>query len=282
MNDALHWPRLPSLRLGDGSLICLTRNSAYKLFWGSGARARFDHEIERMSSAQNCPVWGAHLLPMESGPIPRLLRSVRGEAIPAGGSDDRDLYSFVGQRLQEAGRQHPPLPALHVMETQKLLIALGEQAFLSIIDPLRDLLGDVWLSAGPTHGDLHRGNIVKARGSYFVIDCDSFNARSSPLFDRIHFSLTERKLTRRLKWVDLLAESDDIIASAMAADGIVSASPSRIALAYGLNRVALEAFRDRLRGRRPPARCRQVAARLLEQYGNGAAGHAQRGYGSYG
>lgn len=279
MIDAPHWFRIPSLRLGDGALICLTRNSAYKYFWGAGARARFNHEIERTGSAQNCPVWGDHLLTVVSVPIPRLLRSARGEAIPAGGSEDSDLYSFVEQRLRDAVRQHAPLPALQVMEIEKLLIALGEQAFLSIIDPLRELLDDVWLPSGPTHGDLHRGNIVKADGHYFLIDCDSYNARSSPLFDRIHFGLTERKLTRRLKWMDLLAESEDIIVSAMDADGIVSASPAKIALAYGFNRVALEAFRDRLRGRRHPARSRQFAARLLKRYGDGAVGDAQAGYG---
>jgi hypothetical protein len=268
MIDAPHRCPVPELRLGNGALLCLTRHSAYKLFWGAGAGVRFNHELERVSSARDCPVWGPHILPMESGRIPRLMRSERGDAIPPGPVEDEALYSFVEGRLRAATRQCRPLPALEVIDARKLLIGLGEQAFFSIIDPLQELLGNVWLPSGPAHGDLHRGNIIKAHGSYFVIDWDGFNAASSPVFDRIHFDLAERRLTHRLRWADLLAESDDLVVSAMEATGISSASPAEIALAYGINRVALEAFRISLYGRRPRAKSYPMAVRLLETCGD--------------
>ena len=265
---------LPSVRLGRSTLIWLTKKSAYKLFWGTGARTRYDHEIHGFNSARACTVWGPHLLSLDQSSNPQLLRTTRGRAIAAGSAEDSGLFSFVEDRLRAAAQLNRTKPALELIEIGKLMAGLSDSAMDSIIGRFSDRLHDLMLSAGPVHGDLHRGNLIEVDGRYFVIDCDRFNPLSSPLFDRIHFSLTERKLRRPLKWVELLSQSDDLVASAIEADGAVSGTPAQVALAYGMNRLALEAFAARIDGR-PRRKYREFALRLLDQYAGGPAHQAK-------
>lgn len=260
-----------SMHVGRAGLIWLTPHWAYKFFWGPGARIRYEFERESFDSARCCPVWGKYLLPVDCGRFPRFMRTVRGRAVVPGGPRDEALRLFVEQRLREASARSRPLPATKLIELGKLRAAFGEQATRGLIDVLNDCLATLVLPAGPVHGDLHRGNIIELGGEHFVIDCNRFNSLSSPLFDRLHFPMTERKLSWALKWIDLLARSQDLVASAMSTEGIPADRRAHVSLAYGMNRVALEAFAAKLEGR-SRTKYRGMIERLLATYGTKTAG----------
>ena len=268
MTAASYPAGLLSVRVGRAALIWLTPGRAYKFFWGNGAGFRYRHELETFDCARACSVWGEQLLPVDRRLGPRLLRSARGKMVVSGGPNDDALLSFVEERLRAAAACHAPQPASQLTELGKLRAALEDPASNALIDRVEWQLTPLMLPAGPVHGDLHRGNIVEVDGRHFVIDCNRFNPRSAPLFDRIHFLMTERKLRSRLKWLEMLGESDDLIASAMAADGVGPGRLQDVALAYGANRLALEAFAARLEGR-PVAKYRRMIARLIEKFGDG-------------
>ena len=267
---------LLSMRVGRAALIWLTPGRAYKLFWGNGAGLRYKHELETFGWARGCPVWGKYLLPLDQRRIPRLLRSVRGKVIGPGESRDAALRAFVERQLAAAAGT--PRPASALVELGKLRAALTDPASRDLIDRIEERLSKLMLPAGPVHGDLHRGNIVEVDGRYFVIDCNRFNVLSAPLFDRIHFLMIERKLRSPLKWLALLSESEELIASAMDAEGVAASRVTDVALAYGANRLALEAFDARLEGR-PIAKYRAMLVRLAEKFGGGQVGSPRDGPG---
>lgn len=255
-----------SMRVGRAGLVWLTPRWAYKFFWGPGARIRYEFELESFDSARACPVWGKYLLPVDRGRFPRLMRTVRGRGIVPGSPRDEALRSFVELRLRESAAVGRPLPAPKLIELGKLRAAFGEHETYGLTDVLEHRLATLILPAGPVHGDLHRGNIIELDGRHFVIDCNRFNSLSSPLFDRIHFLMTERKLSWAIKWMDLLARSQDLVASAMSAHGMPADRLADVSLAYGMNRVALEAFAAKLEGR-SRTKYRNMIARLLATYG---------------
>ena len=259
---------LLSMRVGRAALIWLTPGRASQLFWGNGAGLRYRHELATFDWARGCPVWGEYLLPVDRRRIPRLLRSVRGKVIDPGGSRDDALRAFVERQLRAAAAGGVPGPASELVELSKLRAALTDVTSRALIDRIEERLSRLMLPAGPVHGDLHRGNIVEVDGRYCIIDCNRFNPRSAPLLDRIHFLMIERKLRSPLKWLALLSESEELIASAMDADGLAAQPLTDVALAYGANRLALEAFDARLEGR-PVAKYRAMLARLVEKFGDG-------------
>lgn len=255
--------RLPVVHRGPGTIVLLAGTFAYKWFIGGQAAIRCDEEYTTFCTARTCPVWGPYLLPVHRTRIRNVLRSRRGAAVHG---DTRQLYQFVSQRLDAAAGIRTLRPVPELLGKAKLRFALGDSAFANI-EPLIDgALGTARLPVGPTHGDLHRGNILLIDGQLCVIDCHRFNPASAPLFDCIHFALTERRLQRRKPWLDLLAESEDLVLCAMDEAGIDRAAPKQVALAYGLNRIAHEGHQSRLRhGVRP--KYGEFAIRLLGRYG---------------
>lgn len=258
--------RLPAVRVRSGAVILLFGAFAYKWFIGVGARARSQEEYAAFCKARSCPVWGPHLLSLRLTRIPNMLRSRRGSVVTDRNGGAQNLSRFVEQHLAMAVGSRVLRPVPQLLERSRLRIALGKTAFASIEPSIDTLLRSAQLPIGPTHGDLHRGNILVVDGSYCVIDCDRFNPASAPLFDKLHFLLNERRRERRKAWVDLLDESQDIIVRAMACDGIDCASAAQVALAYGLNRIAYEGYDARLRGYSRP-KYWEFATHLLHQYG---------------
>lgn len=258
--------RLPAVRVRSGAVILLCGPFAYKWFVGAGAQARYREEYTTFCRARNCQVWGPHLLPLHLTCIPNMLRSRRGSAVNDHNGGAPELSRFIEQRLTTAAGSRILRPVPQLLERPKLRIALGEGAFASIEPLIDELLCSAQLPVGPTHGDLHRGNILVVDGRHFVIDCNRFNPTSAPLFDKLHFRLNERRREQRRAWVDLLDESQDIVIQAMADDKIDGVSAAQAALAYGLNRIAYEGYDARLRGRSRP-KYWEFATHLLRKYG---------------
>jgi len=239
---------IASIRIDGDKIVWATSDAVYKLFWGSGGARRLPEEVAACQAASECRIWGRHCLPVEAASLPRLLRSQRGTKLDGCDVDDDALNHFLNEQLRRACAGVPPAPALQRMELGKLKVALSLFAFENILNSLRPAISGLLLPSGPVHGDLHRGNVVCLGGRFLLIDWDRYNPLSSPFFDKLHYLLTERRRQAHLRWLPLLGQSEDLISEAHAlfADG--RAPVASLALAYGINRIALEAYDARLKG----------------------------------
>lgn len=275
MISARAFDAIASIRCDRDKLVWATPDAVYKLFWGSGGSIRRPEEMTACQAASGCHIWGRYCLPVEGGRFPRLLRSRRGLKPEESGVGDSELRSFLDCRHRAAAASSPPASALDLIELRKLRVTLGTQRYEAVMNHVRPALSALVLPAGPVHGDLHRGNIVAVGGRLFLIDWDRYNARSSPVFDKIHFSLTERRRVRRLRWLPLLEESEDILLSSMALLGHGGAQTASLALAYGLNRIGLEAYDAQLKGQRL-SRFHDFTDRLLGAFAARASSESEQ------
>ena len=239
---------IASIRIDGDKIVWATSDAVYKLFWGSGGARRLPEEIAACRAASQCRVWGRHCLPVEAASLPRLLRSQRGAKLDGCDVDDEALEHFLNRQLRRACAGVPPGPALQRMELGKLKTAFSLFAFENIMNSVRPAISGLLLPSGPVHGDLHRGNIVCLGGRFLLIDWDRYNPGSSPFFDKLHYLLTERRRQIHLRWVPLLEQSEDLVSQAYSLFAGGRAPVAALALAYGVNRIALEAYDARLKG----------------------------------
>ena len=257
-----------SVRLGRSTLVWSTPDTVYKLFWGSGGGRRQPEEAIGSERAKACPVWSGYCLPAVPGRVPRLLRSRRGHTLDTEQADPALLEAWTKCRLLEAAAVRPFTPAWQLIEVGKLRTAFGQRQFDEATGQVCAVLNGLLLPAGPVHGDLHRGNMVAAGQNIFLIDWDRYNPHSSPLFDLVHFLLNERRRTRRLRWVPLLIQSEDLLAASLQHFGAPHGRVASVALAYAFNRTALEAYDARLKGQsvsRFVEFARQITAAFLDR-----------------
>ena len=276
MISARAFEAIGSIRCDRDKLVWATPDTFYKLFWGLGGATRQPAEIAACKAASECRVWGPYCLPVEGGRFSRLLRSRRGLKPEESGAGNDQLQAFLDCRYRAAAAGSPLASALELMELRKLRMILGTQQYEAVMNRVRPALSTLLLPAGPVHGDLHRGNIVAVGGRLFLIDWDRYNPRSSPVFDKIHFSLTERRRLRRLPWLSLLEESEDILLSSMALLSDESPRPASLALAYGLNRIALEAYDAQMKRQRL-SRFHEFTERLLGTFARRACRESEPG-----
>ena len=256
---------IASIRIDGDKIVWATSDAVYKLFWGSGGATRLPKEIAACKAASECPIWKHHCLPVEAASLPRLLRSPRGTSLDGCDVDDDALEQFLNRQLRRACAGVPPAPALQRMELGKLKTAFSLFAFENILNSIRPAVSGLLLPSGPVHGDVHRGNIVCLGGRFLLIDWDRYNPCSSPFFDKLHYLLTERRRQIHLRWVPLLEQSEDLVRQAYSlfTDGRVPIAG--LALAYGINRIALEAYDARLKGQCTD-RFLTFSERLLETF----------------
>ena len=265
MMSARAYDAIASIRIDGDKIVWATSDAVYKLFWGSGGARRLPEEIAACKAASECRIWGRHCLPVEAASLPRLLRSQRGAKLDGCDVDDEALEQFLNEQLRRACAGVPLTPAVQRMELGKLKTAFNLSAFENILNSVRPAISGLLVPSGPVHGDLHRGNIVCLGGRFLLIDWDRYNSRSSPFFDKLHYLLTERRRQIHLRWLPLLEQSEDLISQAYSLFAVGRAPVAGLALAYGINRIALEAHDARLKGQCTD-RFLTFSQRLLETF----------------
>lgn len=231
-----------------GTIIFLLHKKAYKIFYGSNASTFLNREIQGYEVAHNCPIWKTFILPIEKTILPRTLCSPRVYSIPLQEEElTQRMETFIEKQLQMAVSESSTASAWTIINHNKLRVALGEVDFTALRKNMERLLKPIILPLGSAHGDLHRGNIGLLNHKFCIFDCDRFALNSSPLFDYVHFLLSERqqKLKVKKRWLDLLEVSEDLLD--IATGGMLL--PEDLAVAYGFNRIALEGYAAYAKGK---------------------------------
>ena len=190
-------------------------------------------QMNGQARAQACPVWAPHVLRARTGAF-SLLVSQRGVAV--GAKDMPELESFAMELTAQSMASGESAPAQQLVPIDPLHQVLAASEAGSLIPALTPLLEPFRLPAGPTHGDLHRDNFLKVGDQFRIIDCDRFRVRGCPLFDRLHFRLSEAQRDTGRSWLDTLLARQDIV-DEIACRNVTSEA---LLLAYAMQRIAHE------------------------------------------
>jgi len=237
---------------------------AFKWFHGRGAPLMFAREKTGYASAARSQVWGRILLPVTFSRF-RLLVAPAARQLPA--SDVGALSRFATRlvrRSLEAGLRHPASSLLPIDTLEWIL-----SGDAPVYNRLRAAVESIELPSGPTHGDLHRENFLCHDDSLRVIDLDRFRAEGCPLFDLLHFHLSEAQRGSGRRWLDFICERPDIVERSTL--GLVE--PDALFICYAAQRIAHEGQVASIRGR-PGTKFVLQAEHALLRLGEYRAGKA--------
>lgn len=219
--------------LSRNAFIFLFCNTAVKRFRGVGAAVLREQQLVGHARASACLTWGAHVLPIR-GSIFESVISRRG--YPVGPSNLSNLEQFVMEITEISMTPKRYEAALNLIPTNALIEVLLTAGANELIEALPKILSSIYLPFGPTHGDLHRDNFLIVDEEICVIDCDRFRAHGSPLFDRLHFRLSEFDRENKKAWLRKLISLESIVSEV--SFGYLHSS--ELILTYGLQRIAHE------------------------------------------
>lgn len=222
-----------ALKSGKGSLVLILGKTARKWFCGPGAQAMLERERIGLEIASRCPVWGSPALPLE-------FRKFRTTVAAAGQrfsvDNEPELGAFVTDRVRAALSVGIPQPAVELFSLAALENVLCRAGGSHLLAKVQAVVAELVLPSGPTHGDLHRGNLLLLEGLIRVIDFDRFRPVGCPLFDLLHFQLGEEQRGTGRRWLDELCARSDLVETA--ALGLVA--PDALFIAYSLQRIGHE------------------------------------------
>lgn len=218
-------------------------NTAYKRFIGPNAYILGEKQLVGYNLARQSEAWKSNILPISSGPFGSI-RSSR--ALPLTTEDIAATEAWVFRVTGEAIEAGKTTSAAQLINLESLYQFLSTTEGLA--NRLFETLSSFHLPGGATHGDLHRKNIMKIDNKLVAIDLDRFSMLGTPLFDRLHYQLSEAKRSvpkgEDRRWENLLANRIDIVTQ-VAAD---YALPEQLKLAYACHRVLLEGSTVLIRG----------------------------------
>lgn len=228
------------LKAGNGAMVLVIGNTARKVFRGPGADMMFARERDGHALAAQCPVWGSYALPVRFGRY-RIAVAAAGETLESGKA--AVLCEFVEDRVVAALAAGSPRSGAEVLPMAALRDVLGGAD--PLIAQILEVLRDVTLPSGPTHGDLHRGNLLLVEGEIRVIDFDRFRSDGCPLFDLLHFKLSEAQRGTGTPWLEVLCAHPELVQRST----MELIDPDALFVAYAMQRIALEGQSALIQGR---------------------------------
>lgn len=233
--------KMLKLKAGNGSLVLVLGNSAYKVFRGPGAEALLASEKWGYLAASDCPIWGSHVVPTRFS-FSRIATSAAGETTD--GIEYARLAEFVEERVLAALAGRTLRCATEVVPLGTLQTVLRGSSVP--IDLVFQLLQNIDLPSGPTHGDLHRGNMLCVNGAIRVIDLNRFRVNGCPLFDLLHFNLSEAQRGTGRPWLEYLCAHPHLAQTA----AMELTNSNALLFCYAMQRMAHEGL-SALNGGRP-------------------------------
>jgi len=219
------------VRKGVASDVVVVGRLAVKVFHGPGAQWSFMREREGLALALQSPEWSARALPVRFRPL-RVTTAVVCES--AEGAAFVALEGFV-KRLVGASMSIESTPS-----GPELIPARFYAYVLGKADPTErraiEAALDRHFPTGPTHGDLHRGNMLVTKKGLRIIDFGRFSKYGCPLVDLLHFYLSEAQRETRMPWLTLLLARPDI-AERVASEHVDTCA---LMLFYSIQRVGYE------------------------------------------
>ena len=231
------------LQLRPNATIFIGNKYVVKRFRGPNSKILKQREIEGQFKALSTNVWKPLVL-KSSTSFFSIIFSPRCREVDA--SEEDEIFLFVCAITENSLKNGDMEKASRVVKLNNLLI---RDLFFDLSDRpslLIDFLSKFNLPVGPTHGDLHIGNIVKCSRKIKVIDFDRFNLYSCPLFDRVSFIMHQLKESMQLPWLDILINNDSYI---LEKAGVSNFSERELLGAYALNRIQHECLTSKIRNK---------------------------------
>lgn len=219
------------VKSGRGALVFVLGNKAYKWFLGTGASEMLLRERKGQELVVQCSAWASHALRAHFCNC-RVAVTSAGESVDA--VDCTTLGVFISARVKAALDYGTMRPADELIPLEALRAALGESG--QLVTYVHSIVNRFNLPSGPTHGDLHRGNLLHLSGEFRVIDFDRFRLIGCPLFDLLHFHLSEVQRHNDMPWLDILSDRPDIVQRAT----LGLTSPHQLYVCYAIQRIAHE------------------------------------------
>lgn len=200
----------------------------------------FNRDVRGRKTAATSPAWRPVILQSRLGIFPVMITS-KAEDLSAASS--AELLEFVDARTADALKNSICRPLAELLPTYPL------ERVLSGSDAMRKRLESTVrqysLPCGPTHGDLHRGNLLRHKGAIAVIDFDRFREAGCPLFDNVHLHLSEKQREVGGRWLDVLCAHPELVAQA----AMGWHDQEALFMGYALQRISHESEAAFLQGR---------------------------------
>ena len=204
-------------------------------------------------NAIKCGVWASHALHVKHCGYRTTIASL---GAPFTEPTHPELFDFVNNRVSDALRSGGLRPAKTLLPISLIQYQLKGNDRLT--EEVNSALAGLRLPSGPTHGDLHRRNLLLVGKKIRAIDFDRYRVCGCPLFDKVHFQLREIQLLTEQRWLDCLCEHSELIRTSK--NRLIS--PRELFLAYALQRVGHEGHAAALRGKSREKYSRQVEQAL--------------------
>lgn len=216
------------------SLVFVTNKRAYKVFTGRGARQMQKWELEGQSAALKTNAWKNHVV--IARPVSSYLL-VMPTGVSITNNDSEIAAKFVDEMTGNALLRMNRVPLSSFIHAEELLRISGVIRTVAGERLLVDQLRSLKLPTGPSHGDLHRGNLLWIQGKLKVIDLGRFQVHSCPIFDQLHFRLSEAQRDISCRWLDMLLHNKTLIEGVAMENNVDSLS---LLLGYALHRICNE------------------------------------------
>lgn len=237
----------------NGASIAIVGNHAVKWFHGPGAIERYNRDKVGYMNAIKCIVWASHALHVKHCGFRTTIASL---GAPFTEANHPELFEFVNNRVSDALRSGSVRPAKDLLPMPSIQYLLKGADRLA--KEVNSALAGLHLPSGPTHGDLHRRNLLLVGTKIRVIDFDRYRICGCPLFDKVHFQLREIQLLTEQHWLDCLCAHSELIRTST--NRLIH--PRKLFVAYALQRIGHEGHAAALRGKSLEKYSRQVEQAL--------------------
>lgn len=218
--------------------IILSKNYAFKIFYGKNFYKRLRIELKGQEKALKCKVWRYNVLPKNQINNLPIIYGEKGNQIDL--VDENHIYDLIDDVISKYKSENKKVELNKFIDIGILRMLAGEDIYSEISDKFLNRFKDIKTYSGPQHGDLHKGNLVFHEEKIKVIDFDRFKSNGLPILDKLHFDLSERQNKTRGKWLDVLFDNPELCTRVYNNSLINSIKPEDIFILYALDRIINE------------------------------------------
>jgi len=220
------------------SAVILIKEKAIKLFFGKNRKLQFQREITGYKQAKNCPIWSKNIVDQKQIYNTSILASSRGR--PVSRHELILLNKYLNEIFNKLEENADVRPTTEIINMNNLRKIVGDDCFESVNYSFGSILESLYIPCCSQHGDIHRGNVVWVNGNLKVIDLDRFKSQGSSIFDRIHFTLSEKQRGTERRWLPFALNNLELVGNAISDSKFKNLPLKSVLVAYCFDRIEKE------------------------------------------